>query len=180
MAHTKSCSGTLTILGWGTTTTCNYQLTLFIDGVPITTAITANGGMSDAQIAALFNANRTGNTTGTISVQTTGLNLNITINNIILPVGATGIFSMTILGTGFPCPDFVTPLPSPLTCNIIPDPKKKKRSGFGMPAQVCIPADPNNPDFCPPNYIKTQTGYMYELIGKDQFGNCCYQLRRIR
>lgn len=137
MAHEKSCSGTQVIPLWTTALgTCVYQLTLFIDGVPITNTVPVDNTMSDAQIAALLNANRTGNTTGTFTVQTIGTDLNITLTGIVLSSTALGVYSLTIIGTGFPCPAF-SRTPVVLTCNIIPDPKNKKRRIGALSMQRC-------------------------------------------
>lgn len=149
MAHTKSCSGTQTIPLWTTVLgTCVYQLTLFIDGVPITNTVTVDNTMTDAQIAALLNANRTGNTTGTFSVQTIGTDLHITLTGIVLSSTELGNYSLTIVGTGFPCPAF-SRTPVILTCSIIPDPKKNKRFGAYIkqrcPDELIFRADVQHP-----------------------------------
>ena len=174
----KSCSGTVTTSGLSLQPgSCNYDIQLFIDGNPITTIVSINSTMTDAQIAALLNANRTGNTTGTITVQTVGVITSITITGIVLSSTDSGIYTV-VTNNFLPCASLVDGPPSTLLCSIIPPPKKKN-GVYAPPAQVCINPSLNNPD-CPPTYMEIRgIKATYELIGKDASGRCCYRIVRI-
>lgn len=167
----QNCTGTTSINGFAlVSNSCIYQLTMKMDGVVITNTVAVNSGMTPTQIANLLNANRTGNTTGTFSVQLSGNNLIITITGIILPDGAAGIFLYTITGTGFPCGDFTIPLPVPMSCTIVP-PSRPKGKFIGPSFQFCV--DPRHyPNGCPQTITLFRVIYYY--IGTNEYGLCCY------
>lgn len=170
----KSCSGTQTLPLWTLVNpSCVYQVTLFVDSSPITNTVALNSGMTTAQIEAILNSNRTGNVTGTFTVAIVGNNLNININNIVLPDSALGEYSITASGTGFPCGNFAL-LPSSLACSVIPIPKKRKRLRAGIPASFCTPK--NSPHPCP-NHINSYGASYVKYYEDNQ--KCCYkQIRR--
>ncbi len=119
MANQKSCSGTNTIGGFFLANpACNYNLNITIDGTPIINTVSINSGMTGAQIAALLNSNRTGNTTGTFSVSQVGNDLEITITGIVLSATSLGVYNALTAGTGGGCPSFLL-ASTVLTCSII-------------------------------------------------------------
>lgn len=181
MASNKTCSGSQSINSWLLAGgSCVYQVQLLIDGVAITTPQALNNTMSAGQIATIFNANRTGNTTGTILVQIVGNNLVVTITGIILSSGATGDFQITAGGTGFPCPNFSF-TPSTLTCTINPPSGGSGGASNGggkkyvPPPTVCFRREydlQGNLKPCKPERI--HYGLTYSLISSD-LKQCCYK-----
>lgn len=178
MAHQKSCSGTSAILTWGLADpSCVYGLKLTIDGQDVTAFVNEDNTQTAAQIEADLMAARIAPFTNVIiSVSIVGNSLNVTISNVTLPSTSPGFFDITINNPGGIC-IVQSALGSFMTCTVLPHTPKKKRSGFALPGQVCIPADPSNPDYCPPTYIQYSRA-VYQLVGKDKNGNCCYRLSR--
>lgn len=179
MAQEKSCSGTQTINNFFLANPlCIYQLTISIDGSPITNTVPINSGLTPAQIATLLNANRTGNTTGVFTVQQVGNNLVIIITGIVLDSGDSGDYTVAISGTGGDCPDFTVQLAT-LTCTIIPRIKKGRRGGYMVaPMTFCCRRhydDQKNLILCPPKI--QMYGAIYELTSSDS-EKCCY--RRVK
>lgn len=161
MAHTKSCSGSTQINGWFLgSSACSYDVTLFVAGQPINTPVTLNPdnpsgtGTSIAAIESLFNTNRTGNTTGTVSASQVGSNLVLTINNIVLLTAEATTITLIIVRNSTLCFVFSS-FAGFLTCNIIPDPKNKKTrlGAFAMqrcPDEIIFKADtsPQRISYC--------------------------------
>lgn len=173
----QKCTGTQTIANWLiVSNSCVYQVTLLIDGVAITNAVPLNSGMSNAQIAILLNANRINNTTGTISVTTSGSDLLITITDIELSSGASGAYTITASGTGAPCPDFSF-TQTFLTCTIM---QVKAGGGGGgklyvPPAIVCFRRQRTiQGELVPCAQTRTHYGLVYTLISSDS-EKCCYK-----
>lgn len=73
MAHQKTCQGTITLANFFLgDPTCNYDIQLFVSAQAITNVVTINAGMTAAAINTLINANRIGNTSGTLSASQVG------------------------------------------------------------------------------------------------------------
>lgn len=182
MAHQKTCNGSITFNGWVCPNPgCSYGFELSIDAQPITNNVFLDCSMNDATMSALFMANRINGFTGNITVSTQGAPFNsitITISNVILSSTSIGLYSIAVTNPGFPCGILPQAVPILLTCNVTPHTRRKNPKGvWSSPAQVCIKADSNNPNYCPPEYVQYNR-IVYELIGKDGNGNCCYRIKK--
>lgn len=179
MATEKSCSGsTVLLLFRSGDPMCDYQLSLLIDGVPITTQVTVNSGTPDPVIQSDLNSNRINNTTGTISVVTVGTNLEFTITGIVLPIGSLGLFSYDITPGAFPCGTFPADIPNALVCSVIPTPSKRKRKLRGVfPPILCINKFDNQGRqiTCPDTRLFGNI--TYEKISDDG-KKCCYKISK--
>lgn len=177
MAQQKKCSGSVIINNYFLLNpACNYNVTMLIDTQPINTPVAINSGMTTAQISNLFNSNRTGNTTGTISTQQIGNDLQITISDIILSPSSSGAIDTSIINiNGGGCPDITSSFGS-LTC--ILETITTGGGGGGAyipPAIVCFRRQydiQRNLIPCPPERI--HYGYIYILISSDS-EKCCYK-----
>lgn len=95
-----------------------------------------------------------------------------------------GTFNFDLSFQGGPGCFFSPQLPYSITITAAePTEKKRHRRGRGAvsPANICFPSDPNNPDYCPPPHVRfIGSGTVYELVGKDPNGNCCYRIVKRR
>lgn len=137
----KSCSATVSFSNWTLVGAgCTFDSIATIDAVAINNSIAINNTMTGAQIAALYNSNRINNTTGTFTVNIVGNALQVTLTGIVLPVGATGNFSVGLTtGSPFPCASFIAQSDL-MTCSLIPNPKHKKKVGaiVSYPPTFCM------------------------------------------
>lgn len=167
MAHTKSCSGTVSFAGWTLVGAgCTYDSTATIDAQAITTTVSFNNTMTANQIAALYNSNRINNTTGIFTVSIVGNALEVTLTGVVLPSEAVGNFTVGLTTSSpFPCASFLAQLTS-LVCSIIPTPKRKtNRKGalVRCPDEIIFKADTSHPQVKYCNQI-------YNFYGVDEQG----------
>ena len=174
----QQCSGTQTLSGWTTVAgSCVYQVQLLVDGVAITNTVALNNTMTTTQIEALLNANRINNATGTFTVAIVATNLNITINDIYLTASASGSYTITASGTGFPCGNFPLLLAS-LTCAVVPNAGQGLNSGFGVfQPQICYKRtlDASGKLVACPDRINVLGKQLYIKISEDN-QKCCYRI----
>lgn len=167
-----TCTGTTTI-----TFNCTSIEIQITSGGPITGFVTITPGEDPNDIAADLNAS---STNGSFTVTGGAGFFSITLSGFIVPTCSGPVGLVTInTQNGIGCVSGTVLTPGFLTCTVIPPPKKKKKriGAWAAPAQVCIKADPNNPNFCPPEYVQYNRT-VYELIGKDENGQCCYRIKR--
>lgn len=147
---------------------CTIESQFLVDGVPITNRFSAcpAGGLPAELAQFLANENiinpnatitvtrlDTGETQAVVTIQDSSVHLAAQVQVFVEDV-----------------PIFL--FEAPFVCTEVKEKKKSRPAGYQQ--NICIPA--RDLDGCPPYIRYEPNGQVYEFVGKDYRGNCCYRL----